>query len=211
MITARRFNALASAAILLTIALIGEVRAQNTSQACIAIVLPSVQGVEGNSTAVAGEIRDLFSSFLTGPSVKAISLEARLPSQAILEARQKGCGQVLIPAIVRTQSGGGKAGKLFGQAAGIAVSRAPVGGGVGGAVAAGAAVGGGHALYYMASETKKQDELELTYRLGPPDSVEQVKPVGAKAKAKADGEDLLTPLVEKAATAIVSATTQGAR
>lgn len=211
MTMARPFTVLAIAATLLTISLTDVATAQNSSQVCIAIVLPSVQGVEGNATTVATEIRDLLASFLTGPSVKAIALDARLPSQATIEARQKGCGQVLIPAVVRTQSGGGKAGKLFGQAAGIAVSRAPVGGGATGAVAAGAAAGGGHALYYMASETKKLDELELTYRLGPPDAVEQAKAVSSKAKAKADGEDLLTPLVEKAANTIVSATTQGAR
>jgi hypothetical protein len=34
-------------------------------------------------------LRDLFASYLTGPSLRAINLEARLASQAIEEARRK--------------------------------------------------------------------------------------------------------------------------
>ena len=62
---------------------------------CLAVMLPSVQGVEGSASEMAAAVRDLFVSFLNGPAIQPTSLEARLPSQAVLEARQKGCGQVL--------------------------------------------------------------------------------------------------------------------
>ena len=78
----------------------------------------------------------------------------------------------------------GEAGRIIGQAAGIAVTRAPLGGGVTGAVAGGATWAGGETIYRFASEIRASDELELSYRLGSPDTVERAKPVTAKAKAK---------------------------
>ena len=177
-----------------------------SAQTCLAIVLPSVQGVEGSAADVASAVRDLFVSYLSGPSIRTISLEARLPSQAVLEARQKDCGQVLIPSMVRKRPSSKLSGFL-GQAVGTAAWHMPYGTGVGAAVAAGAAAGAAQAISSFASETAKKDEIELVYRLGTPASVEQSKPVIAKAKAKVDREDLLTPLVERAAQDIVAVAT----
>jgi len=171
------------------------------SPACIALTLPSVQGAEDPANFGTG-VRDLFVSYLTGPSIKAITLEARLPSQAALEARQKECGQVLLTSVTRKHSES-KAAGILGQAAGSAVMRTPLGGGVTGALASGATSAGGEAIYRFSSQVRAKDEIELSYRFGTPDAVEAAKPVTAKAKAKTDGEDVLTPLVEKAASAIV--------
>jgi hypothetical protein len=64
----------------------------------------------------------------------------------------------------------------------------------------------------LSLNTRKKDEIELGYRLGAPDDVERTKAVSAKAKANTDGEDLLTPLVEKAAGKIAeTATAAGGR
>jgi hypothetical protein len=176
---------------------------------CIALTLPSVQGVDGPAANYGTGVRDLFASYLTGPSIKTITLEARLPSQAALEARQKECGQVLLASVTRKRSEG-KTGGILGQAAGIAVMRTPIGGGVTGSIATGATWAGGEAIYRFSSQVRAKDEIELSYRLGPPDSVELAKPVTSKSKAKTDGEDVLTPLIEKAASAIVaSATSRG--
>ena len=127
----------------------------------------------------------------------------------MLEAREKDCGHVLLVTLEHKRTGGNKVGKMLGQAAGTAVWRAPVGGGVTGAVVSGATSAGGQALHSFASEIRAKDELELSYRLGSPDAVASVKSVTSKAKAKSDGEDLLTPLVENAASAIVAAATGG--
>ena len=80
-----------------------------------------------------------------------------------------------------------------------------------GAVASGATWAGGEAIYRFSSQVRAKDEIELSYRLGPPDAVEAARPVTSKAKAKTDGEDVLTPLVEKAATAIVASATAGGK
>ena len=93
-----------------------------------------------------------------------------------------------------------------------AVARAPVYGGVaGGAVASSATWAGGEAIYRYASEVHAKDELELSYRLGTADAVEQAKTVTFKAKAKSNGEDILTPLVEKASNGIAASALGGGR
>src|SRR5437660_12889990 len=56
---------------------------------CLAIVLPDVEGVEGKAMDVAAGVQQLFTSFLTGPSTQLVTLEARLQSPAIEDARQK--------------------------------------------------------------------------------------------------------------------------
>ncbi len=175
--------------------------------ACVALTMPSVQGVE-DATAFSTAVRDLFASYLKGPTIRTISLESRLPSQAVVEAQGQKCGYVLLVTLERKRSGGSSTGRILGQAAGVAVSRAPAYG-TAGAAASHATWAGGEAIYRYASEVKAKDELQLSYRLGTPDAVERAKPVEFKAKAKSDGEDLLTPLVEKAATGIVATTMSG--
>jgi hypothetical protein len=175
---------------------------------CVALTVPSVQGVD-DATSFGVAVRDLFASFLNGPSLKTTTLEARLPSQAVLEARNKGCGHVLLVSVSRKRSSGSGVGGVLGQAAGIAVMRTPIAGGTAGAVASGATWAGGEAMYRFALQTRTKDEIELSYRLGAPDAVERARAVNSKAKASRDGEDLLTPLVEKAADAIVSAAVAG--
>jgi len=179
------------------------------ASACVALTVPSVQGVDGDSTSFAVAVRDLFASYLKGPSIRTVSLESRLASQAALEARGKDCGHLLLVTVDHKRSGGSGVGKFIGQAAGTAVWRAPVGGGVTGAVVSGATSATAQALHSFASGIRAKDELELSYRIGPPDAVERAKPVTSNAKAKSDGQDLLTPLVETAANAIVTAVTSG--
>ena len=158
------------------------------AQACVAVMLPSVQGVEGSASGVATAVRDLFVSFLTGPSIRTVALESRLPSQAALEAVQKDCGFVLIASVTKKRSGGQLSGGV-GQAIGSAAWHLPYGGA---ATATGraAAIAGAQALSGLASETRRKDEITLGYRVGTPESVAAAKTASAKAKATVDGEDL---------------------
>ena len=180
-----------------------------SSQACVAIVMPSATGVDGDATAFSTSLRDLFASYLTGPSLRAISLEARLSSQAIEEARQKQCAYVLLTTIARKRDGGSGWGRALGQAAGSAAYYGiPYGGGAAAAAARGAAVAGAHAVSTMASTTRAKDEVTLEYRIGTADAVLRTAPKTEKAKARSDGEDLLTPLVEKAAGSVAAVVTR---
>jgi hypothetical protein len=177
--------------------------AQAAAPSCIAIVLPSATGAAGDATEFAKSLRDLFASYLTGPSLRTMALDARLASQAVEEARQKECNYLLLASIERKRNDGSGWGKALGRAAGTAAwYGVPYGGTAATAAARGAAVAGAEAISSMAQTTKAKDEVTLEYRVGTLDTVTRATPRTEKAKAKSDGEDLLTPLVEKAAEAI---------
>ena len=74
-----------------------------------------------------------------------------------------------------------------------------------GVVAAGAAAGAAGALAsHFASSVKTKDELTLTYHVESAAGKVLVDET-EKRKAQSDGEDLLTPVVEKAAEAVAAA------
>jgi len=180
--------------------------AATSAQACVAIVLPSAKGIDGDATEFSKSLRDLFVSYLTGPSLRAIALDARLASLAIEEAGQKQCGHVLVTSITRKRDGGGGLAKTLGRAAGTAAwYGTPYGGTAAAAAARGAAMAGAQAIPTLADTTRAKDEVTLEFRLGTVDTAMQAATKTEKAKAKTDREDLLTPLVEKASEAIAAA------
>src|SRR6478672_4181138 len=65
------------------------------SGVCVAVTLPSVQGAVGSATEVASAVRDLFCNVLSGPSMHAVPIDSRLAAQAVEEAKQKSCSNVL--------------------------------------------------------------------------------------------------------------------
>jgi hypothetical protein len=92
----------------------------------------------------------------------------------------------------------------MGNIVGSAAGNIPVGGSATTAAARSAAIGGVYTTAVIVSSIKAKDEVTLEYRL---DSVQTSKTVvsnSAKVKAKSDGEDILTPLVETSAQTIVS-------
>ena len=175
------------------------------SPTCIAVPLPSMTGVPGRVEDVGNGVRDLFATYLTAPAFKIVPLDARLPALALDEARQKGCANVLTVTISGKQSGGSRWGKLAGQAAGTAAVYVPGSANTGAAMVRGAAVGTGYAVSSFASTTKVRDELTLEYKLQASDPAVKVAPGKQQTKAKVDGEDILTPLVEGAAGQIAAA------
>ena len=177
---------------------------QRPGATCIAMLLPTVQGAEGNAVDVAAAVRDLFTSYLQGPSINIISLEAKLLIQANEEAKQKSCDQVLVVSLTRKRSGGGALGRALAQAGSTAAWYTPISG-AGAAVARGAAIAGAQAASEIAHSTRAKDEMRLQYRLVSPDGRVVVKPKEEKAKASVDGEDILTPLVQSASESIASA------
>jgi len=194
----------ASAALAIVLALPAPAAAQDSPTSCLAVVLPSVQGVDGSASDVAAGLRDIFVSYLNGPALRVVPLDARLPAQAAIESRQKGCERMLLTTMVRKRDDGSKMSSVLGQAAGTAAWHVPYGAGT---LARGAAIAGAQAATTLASDTRRKDEVRLEYRLGTPDAVATAKVVSSKAKARSDGEDLLTPLVERASAEIFAAAT----
>jgi len=167
------------------------------------MALPTVKGAH-DATQMATAVRDLFLSYLQGPSIKFVPLEAKLASQATEEARQKSCNRMLVAAVTVKRGGGSGLGRAIAQAGSTAACYAPVGG-VGTAVARGAVIAGAQAAADIASTTKAKDELRMEYSLVSTDGRVLVKSKEEKAKASADGEDLVTPMVHTVSESIAPA------
>lgn len=149
-------------------------------------------------------VSELFKSYLTGPSLSVVQLTARLTSQAREEAHNANCKFVLF---VTAKGERHKKGAL-GQIAGKAAQEAAWGAAANSStatkrVASMGAVGAARAATDIAATTRSEDELELSYRLES-ETGTVLKEGNAKQKAKSDGEDLLTPLVEHAAEEIAA-------
>jgi len=173
----------------------------------ICLAPPSAQMASGNNVDAANTLRDLFASYLTGPTLGVKQLTARLPSQALEEAKQASCRVVLFSSMkLERHQGNGALGRIVGGAVqsgaseirGTATSAAA-------RVAANAAASAAYeAARGLATNVKSKDELTLDYHLDTIDGKSLAKKT-EKGKASSDGQDLLTPLVEHAAEAVANA------
>jgi hypothetical protein len=148
-------------------------------------------------------VGEVFKSYLTGPSLSVVTLAARLTSQAREEARKADCKFILF-----VTAKGGRNKSALGQIAGKAAQEAAWGAAIEASsttkrVASYSALGAARAATDIAATTKAHDELELSYRLES-ETGSVLKEGKSKQKAKSDGEDLLSPLVEHAAEEIAA-------
>jgi hypothetical protein len=187
----------------------GHARAQpqaDTTWICLAPT--SVEETSGNATRAMDATRETFTSLLTGPSLATYPLKARLESQVREEARQADCSYLLLSTLehIQKKSGGSVFGKMAAGAAQQGAWEAGVASGSAvGRVAGQAAYGAaGQAAYNYAVAVHNQDEITLRYRLEKADGTALVEKED-KRKAKSDGEDLLTPMVQQASEAIAKA------
>jgi hypothetical protein len=175
------------------------------TQICLA---PASVEAAPNGVDPVSAVRDAFSNFLSGPTLAVQPLSSRLQSQARQEAKLSGCQFLLLTTVKHERkTGGGFLGKMAGGAVqqGAWAATNVAGGSTVGRVVAGAAAGAASSTvndYAMASRQK--DEFTLAYRLE--DAGGKVLAEDSdKRKAKSDGEDLLTPIAQKAAEAIAEA------
>ncbi len=154
-------------------------------------------------------VKQAFTTYLTGPSLTVTALTARLPSQVRQEASAAGCPYLLLPTLKHERKTGGNNG-LLSRMAGSAVQQVASSAGASmsstvGRIAANAAAGAaGMAAYNYSVSVKTKDEMILSVRLEAADGRTLVDR-SDKRKAQSDGEDLLTPLVEKSAEAVATA------
>jgi hypothetical protein len=193
----------------------------------ICLVLPKAQLGQGETgTDVAEPVRQTLTSYLSGPAAEIVPLTARIPIQIDSEAEQSNCEYVLYTSLVQKKSGGGF-GKFFQMAAPAAGALPGVAGATGSygtQVAAHAATSvitnaaakqqqeEARAKLSGASQTHihKGDQVTLEYKLQKAGVTEAVQPKSIVVKAKDDGEDLLSPLLEQTATAVLTVITQAA-
>jgi hypothetical protein len=168
-------------------------------------MMPKAQVTTGSAARAAEAVRNTFASYLTGPRLEIASLNARLPSQAMEEARQSQCDYVLYASMAQKKGGGGGMfSRAIGNVVGAAAGHIPVST-AGEAAARGAVITGIYTTANIASNIKAKDEITLEYKLEAVSGTRPALSKTEKAKARSDGEDVLTPLIERAAEAIVAA------
>ncbi len=163
-------------------------------------------------------IRTRWYSYLSGPTIELIPIAARIPSQVNIEAGQKQCDYILYSAVTqKTKS------SLFSvfikTAVPVLASAVPVG--VGNTAAASAAQsmresvqeGAKNAAKNLANESaskiKAHDEVTLEFSFVKVNAEGAPVIIRLKATAKNDGDDIFSPLIEKAAEQIAETTFKG--
>jgi hypothetical protein len=179
----------------------------------ICLAPPTAQMASGSTTEAANAVRETFTAYLTGPSLTVTPLTARLASQAREEAKQAACPYVLFASLKHERKQGNS---MLGRVTGSAVEasawelRGTASSAAGRVAANAAASAAAAAARSVAGNVKSKDEFTLDYRLEAGDGTIVVKSAG-KAKAESDGQDLLTPLVERAAEAVAAAVLKAPR
>jgi hypothetical protein len=179
-----------------------------TAAVKIGIVMPkanfTAEGVDNAQMALG--VREAVASYFQGTEVEIVPLEARIPQTLADEAREKGCAYILNVAVSQKKGGGGF-GKAFSKIAPVASSVVPmagIAGGVAGSVAGSVAQSAIIGVGQMSGSTKAKDTFTLEYSLTAAEGGAVKLSNSLKAKAKSDGEDVLSPMFEKMAEAILA-------
>jgi hypothetical protein len=167
-----------------------------------------------NATDLAAAIQNTLAQYLKSPAIEVVQIEvvqieARLQSQIALEAKQKECDFVIYIQASHKKGGGGFGGMFSKSAPALGSVASMAGyGSHAGAVAGHVASTAIYTAAAMSANIKSKDELSLDVRLQSPDGAAPVVAKQLKAKAKSNGEDIISPLIEQAAQSILDAATR---
>jgi hypothetical protein len=163
-------------------------------------------------------IRNSIVLMMSGPAVEIAALDSRIPVQVQAEAQQKQCDYILFSGVAVKHASSGGFGKFM-KAAGPMSSMIPMVGmtrGLTGLIASQAAnaamqTAQQQAVSQLASfngQIKQKDDVTVEYHLFPTGQNKPRLENSLQGKAKSDGEDVLTPLIQQAATTIFAEVTK---
>ncbi len=187
----------------------------------IGVAPPEAQVGQGNNAGgdYSTPIRNAEIALMNGPAIEIAALDSHIALQLQAEAQQKQCDYIMFSGVTVKHSSGGGFGK-FAKMGSMAASMTPMGAmahGMSGVVAAQAA---GMAASQMAQQQamnqlagfngqiKSKDDVTVEYQLVATGQASPVLQNSLKGKAKSDGEDVLTPLLQQAATAVLTQVSQ---
>ena len=150
-----------------------------------------------NAQQLALAVQNTLVENLKASNIEAIPIDGSGGIQA--EAQQKEC-DYLVFGSVALKKGGGGFGSLMSSTAGKIASNVGYGSGTAAVVAANAVVAA-----TVAQNIKAKDEMTLDVRLERPGATTSTFAQQYKGKAKSAGEDIITPLVQQAAQAVLAA------
>ena len=160
-------------------------------------------------------IRNSWVLIMSGPAIEIVALDSRLPIQLQAEAQQMQCDYVLYSAVEVKHSSGGigafmkKAGPLANftpmgmlmNAGSMAAKAGQIAGQVSAMTAQQQAVS---QLAQFNGQIKQKDDVSIGYQLVPTGQDKPKLESTLKGKAKSDGEDVLTPLMQQAASTVLT-------
>jgi hypothetical protein len=156
-----------------------------------------------NAQELAGAINNTLGEYLKGSRVELVPLEAKLASATVSEAAEKQCDFILYATVSHKKGGGGGFGGMFKAIAPVMSSVIPMAGGAGGAIAGSVASTAINTAANASTNVKPKDEITLDIKLQNGSAVALAKQF--KSKAKSGGEDIISPMIEQAAQAILDA------
>ena len=161
------------------------------------------QGV--NAQQFGEAIQNSLTEYLKAPNVEIIMLESKLASQIPNEAKEKNCDYVISVVAAHKKGGSGALGmlKTVAPALTMVVPMAGMAGGMAGAIAGQAAAGAISTAASVSGNTKAKDSLQLDLTMQKTGAAETALTKQYKSKAKSDGEDIISPLIEQIAQAII--------
>lgn len=149
-------------------------------------------------------LRFLLTQYLTGPQIEVLPITAMLPLQVEAEARQKSCDYLLYATLSQKQNR--RLGLLRGaQAMTHMVPVIGMAGRTGAIVGQAAAMTAISAATQLSSTVSAKSEVTLQYQLLAPGTASPIVSDSKQVKAQSNGQDVITPLVEQAATAVANA------
>ena len=170
----------------------------------LATVKTGAVGESISATDLAAAVQNTLVSFMKVPNIEIVQLEARLTSAIAAEAKQKECDFVINITASHKKGGGGGFGGMFGQVLGTAVSHTGIGatGSVAGNIAGQVATQAIMSATSVSSNVKSKDEITLDVKVNKIDGSAALAKV-YKAKAKSNGDDIISQVIEQAAEEIV--------
>ncbi|HXQ71503.1 MAG TPA: hypothetical protein VN844_13500 [Pyrinomonadaceae bacterium] len=155
-----------------------------------------------NAANLATAVQATLQEKLKAPNVEAVPIQATVLNQIEAEARQKECDYLVYTAVSLKKGGGGLGGMFGSTAAQVAAATVPYGGSTTAAIATNTAAS------VVVADIKARDELTVDVRLEKPGAGYPAFSKQYKGKAKAAGEDIVTPPSTQAAQAIIEAATK---
>jgi len=181
----------------------------------IGVVTPDAQVGQGTNTGqdYGTPIRNALIQLMSGPAVEIAALDAHIPIQIQAEAQQKQCDYVLFSSVVVKKPAKGGFGNFMKMAAPVASMAPMMGGGMTGAMAGSMASQAASVAAQQAASSqlgqfngqiKSKDDVTVQYQLVAPGQPQPKSQNTLNAKAKADGEDVMTPLLTQVATTVLT-------
>lgn len=176
----------------------------------IGLIMPNVElELKSEKVDPAEAVADAFISLLGSETLEFVRLEGRSSLTAYKEARDKQCDFVLKISLAqkKAKQGGNVFDRLIDRSSDSAVSEAtrkiPVGRGVPGTVGREASIGASQEVTKLEITIRNKDTFALSYALLTPKPT-LVSEKSFSANAKKDNDEVLLPLIEKAAAYIAA-------